>query len=173
MIQTDTYHALSSCAQDSALCLSKLDLKLPLQELVTASQGEQLKRQKELVYRLGFDALQRHLAISDAYMPVQNIKKSFLNEGFVAFCQWTARKKGFEIPEHEEIANFEKEGRRRALEVNKMEIVRAWFKRPLEIWLALDRAVLLEENGYQVSLSVFCERQLTPRNLLILASRYE
>ena len=38
-----------------------------------------------------------------------------------------------------------------------------------EVWLALDLAVRLENDGYSVSLGEFCERRLTPRNLLISA----
>ena len=51
----------------------------------------------------------------------------------------------------------------------KVVIVRHAFRRPLEVWLALDLAVRLENDGYSVSLGRFCERRLTPRNLLISA----
>ena len=52
---------------------------------------------------------------------------------------------------------------------DRLSIVRHAFRRPLEIWLALDLAVRLENDGYSVSLGRFCERRLTPRNLLISA----
>jgi hypothetical protein len=45
--------------------------------------------------------------------------------------------------------------------------VRFLFRRPLEIWLALDRALLLQEQGYAVQLGTFCAPHVTPRNLLI------
>jgi len=51
----------------------------------------------------------------------------------------------------------------------RLSIVRHAFRRPLEVWLALDLAVRLENDGYAVDLGRFCERPLTPRNLLISA----
>jgi len=43
------------------------------------------------------------------------------------------------------------------------------FRRPLELWLVLDVAMYLQEQGYQVSLSELCAPELTPRNLLLQA----
>ena len=51
----------------------------------------------------------------------------------------------------------------------RLSIMRNAFRRPLEVWLALDLAVRLENDGYSVNLGRFCERRLTPRNLLISA----
>jgi hypothetical protein len=53
--------------------------------------------------------------------------------------------------------------------VMRLSIVRHAFRRPLEIWLVLDLACYLEQQGYSVSIGSFCDRQLTPRNLLISA----
>jgi hypothetical protein len=47
------------------------------------------------------------------------------------------------------------------------------FRRPLELWLNLDRALFLAEQGYFVRLGTFCDTSLTPRNLLLLAERAE
>ena len=52
-----------------------------------------------------------------------------------------------------------------------MELVRHLFRRPLELWLVLDRALFLQEQGYRVELREFCPRHLTPRNILIHAER--
>jgi len=56
-------------------------------------------------------------------------------------------------------------------EVSALDLVRFLFRRPLEIWLALDRALFLQEQGYQVELGTFCPRHATPRNILIVAAR--
>ena len=37
--------------------------------------------------------------------------------------------------------------------------------------LALDRALFLQEQGYQVEIGTFCSRSATPRNILIVAAR--
>ena len=54
---------------------------------------------------------------------------------------------------------------------DRIELVRHVFRRALEIWLVLDRGLYLQQAGYDVSLSEFCEKQLTPRNVLIQATR--
>ena len=55
--------------------------------------------------------------------------------------------------------------------MRNLELLRGLFRRPLEVWLLLDRALYLQEQGYRVRLGQFCPAQLTPRNLLLLAER--
>ena len=55
--------------------------------------------------------------------------------------------------------------------MRNLELVRGLFRRPLELWLVLDRALFLSERGYEVQLGEFCDSHLTPRNLLLLAQR--
>ncbi|MEC8139802.1 MAG: methyltransferase, partial [Pseudomonadota bacterium] len=52
----------------------------------------------------------------------------------------------------------------------RVELVRHVFRRAIEVWLVLDRALYLQQQGYQVTVSTFCEKQLTPRNILIQAN---
>jgi hypothetical protein len=68
-------------------------------------------------------------------------------------------------------AEFEQAGWRRHAEVMRLSVVRHAFRRALEVWLVLDLACFLEQRGYAVELGTFCERQLTPRNLLLSALR--
>jgi hypothetical protein len=53
----------------------------------------------------------------------------------------------------------------------RLSIPRHACRRALELWLAFDLAEYLETCGYEPSLSTFCDRQLTPRNLLLTARR--
>ncbi|OEE70200.1 SAM-dependent methyltransferase [Enterovibrio norvegicus FF-33] len=165
------YQPLSIVATGSLLSLSRHDLKLPLQETVTAGKTVRNKRIVEVSFRLGFDSLQRALGHSDSYLPVPNIQKSLLNEGFEAFCRWAADKKGISIPDNTDFAAFLSQGEQRFSTVEKMETIRTLFRRPLEMWLVLDRALFLSENGFDVDVTTFCARELTPRNLLIQATR--
>ncbi|CZF79780.1 methyltransferase [Grimontia marina] len=171
LIRDKQYQPLSSLAKASELSLSKHDLKLPLQETVTAGQTVKSKRFVEVSFRLGFDALQRNLSNSDKYLPIPNVQKSFLKEGFEAFCYWAAMRKGITLPKGLNFGHFLQIGETRFHTVEKMETVRTLFRRPLEIWLVLDRALYLTENGYHTDISTFCSRELTPRNLLIHAVR--
>ena len=63
-------------------------------------------------------------------------------------------------------------GERRFGDVARMELVRHLFRRPLEIWLALEsRRSFLQEQGYRVEVGEFCAKPMTPRNILIRAVR--
>ena len=62
-------------------------------------------------------------------------------------------------------------GWQRLAEVRNLELLRALFRRPLELWLVLDQALFLHEQGFRVELGEFCASELTPRNLLLLARR--
>ncbi|MBP5114229.1 SAM-dependent methyltransferase, partial [Pseudomonas protegens] len=68
-------------------------------------------------------------------------------------------------------AALEAAGWQRLAQVRNLELLRGLFRRPMELWLALDRGLFLQEQGYAVRLGTFCEAPLTPRNLLLLAER--
>ncbi|WP_429739232.1 methyltransferase [Enterovibrio makurazakiensis] len=171
LIRDSHYQALSSAGKQSPLELSRHDLKLPLQETVTAGQTVKNKRFVEVSFRLGFDCLQRALGVSDHYLPVPNVQKSLLNEGFEAFCLWAAKQKNIVLPDDVDFTHYLKRGESRFLTVEKMETVRTLFRRPLEMWLVLDKAMYMSENGFDVDIYTFCARELTPRNILIQAIR--
>lgn len=171
LIRSKTYQPLSSVAKKTRLTLDRHDLKLPLQETVTAGQSVRKKRYVEITYRLGFDSLQRSLQKKETYLPVPNVKKSLLNEGFEQFCLWAAEQKGIKIPEDTPFQAYQLRGGNRFLLVEQMETIRTLFRRPLEIWLVLDRALFMAENGFDVDVVEFCSREITPRNLLLRAQR--
>ncbi|MGY3858001.1 methyltransferase [Aeromonas intestinalis] len=169
LIRDDHYRPLSEAAKASRLHLGKSDLKLPLQETVTGGARIARLREQEVVWRLAFDCLQRAVRGVDAYMPVPNMQKSLLTDGFEAFCGWAAERKGLVLPAGFDYAAFLAKGEQRYGDVARMELVRHLFRRPLEIWLMLDRALFLQEQGYRVEVGVFCDKPVTPRNILIRA----
>lgn len=171
LIRGSDYRPLSHAAKGSALELAKADLRLPLQETVTSGARIARLREQEVVWRLGFDCLQRQVRGVDEYLPVPNLQKSLLTESFEAFCRWAAERKGIALPAGLDYASFLAKGELRFGDVARMELVRHLFRRPLEIWLALDRALFLQEQGYRVEVGEFCDKPMTPRNILIRAVR--
>ncbi|MGY3904677.1 methyltransferase [Aeromonas lusitana] len=171
LIRGDHYQPLSRAAKASALHLGKSDLKLPLQETVTGGARIARLREQEVVWRLAFDCLQRQVRGVDEYLPVPNMQKSLLGGSFEAFCGWAAQRKGISLPAGLDYAAFLARGEARFGDVARMELVRHLFRRPLEIWLALDRALYLQEQGYAVEVGAFCDKPMTPRNILIRAVR--
>jgi hypothetical protein len=169
-IRTEEYQPLSIAAQASSLRLSVEDLSLPLSETVTAGARVRQQRDASMARRLGFDVLQRHLRSSDEYLPTPSLPASWLAKSFADYCRELAALKGLSTGEQDWSA-LEAQGWRRLAQVRNLELVRGLFRRPLEMWLVLDRALFLEENGYRVQVGSFCETPLTPRNLMLLAER--
>ncbi|VVM49194.1 hypothetical protein PS682_00697 [Pseudomonas fluorescens] len=169
-VQSDTYQPLSSAGHASRLQLSIDDLGLPLSETVTAGRRVRLQRDTSMARRLAFDQLQRELRGCDEYLPTPSLPAHWLDKPFADYCRDLATLKGLSTGEQDWPA-LEAHGWRRLAQVRNLELVRGLFRRPLELWLVLDRALFLGENGYKVEVGSFCEPALTPRNLMVLAER--
>lgn len=170
LIEAEIYQPLSKLAQLSQLALTKSELRIPLQETVTGGERVRRHRMQEMTYRLGFDALLRECLSIEQYQPVPSIKKSLLSDGFEAFCQWACERKGIELPKVD-FERFEAKGMSRYWQMERISLVQQPYRRVLELWLAFDKVLYLEDNGYEVELSEFCPRETTPRNLLIHAKK--
>ncbi|CAD5203878.1 methyltransferase [Pseudomonas sp. FEN] len=171
-INTPTYQALSAAAQASALQLSLDDLALPLSETVTAGARVRRQRDSSMARRLAFDLLQRRLRQTDDYLPTPSLPSAWLDKPFADYCRDLAALKKLSTVDEQNWTELEAAGWQRLAQVRNLELVRGLFRRPLELWLVLDRALFLEEQGYAVRLGLFCESPLTPRNLMLLAERY-
>ncbi len=121
--------------------------------------------------RLGFDLLQRTLRGIDEYLPTPSLPVSWLDAPYEDYCRHLAQLKNLPLSGEQNWAQWEAAGWQRLAQVRNLELVQNLFRRPLEIWLVLDRALYLQEQGYRVSVGTFCQRQLTPRNLLILGHK--
>lgn len=170
-INQDYYPSLSSQAQRAGLILTKEDLHLTQEETVTAGNRVQQLRHKEQVWRLAFDLLQREQQGVPRYQAIPSTPKAIFSGGFKNFCEWAAQSFGLTLTQGIDYNHYLALGEKRREQVVKLDLVRQLFRRPMELWLALDRVLFLEEQGYDVNLTEFCERHTTPRNLLIYAQR--
>ncbi len=171
LIDSELYQPLSTMATKSSLQLSRHDLRLAVQETVTAGQRERRLRDREFHWRLAFDLLQRDIRNVDEYLNCPAVSKAVLNQDFTIFCLHMAQRKSLSLPANTHFTDYEQQGALRVFKVARMELVRHLFRRPLEMWLLLDRALYLQEQGYEVQLEEFCDYQLTPRNILIKAQK--
>jgi len=169
------YHPLSVMGANSGLELSKADLHSAVQETVTAPLNVQKKRRQLQAWRLGFDLWQRDIQGKDEYLSTPSLPQSSINLGFDGFCQKLAQLSGLdERPGYSQecdFSSYEEKGWQRFELAERLDLIRQVFRRPLELWLVLDKALFLEEQGYSVEVGQFCERQLSPRNLMIQARR--
>ncbi|QDO85004.1 methyltransferase [Shewanella psychropiezotolerans] len=171
LIQAEQYQGMSEVVLDSELMLSPHDLQVPLQHSTIANAKQVEYRHREIVWRLGFDSLQRDVNRSRRYLPIPSIKQSQLNQGFEAFCHWAAGKKSVELPVALDVDFYLELGVQRQRLTRRIDLVAHLFRDILEHWLLLDRVCFLEEQGYSVKLTRFCSEAITPRNSLILAEK--
>ena len=165
------YRPFSRPGQASALTLARHDLKLPLRQTVTAGRRERQWRRREVSWRLAFDSLQRELRGEDSYLPLPAVPKHWLAGDFAGFAGWAAQQKALVLPAGIDWHTVEQQGEQRWHAVQQMEFVQHRFQRPLELWLLLDKALYLQEQGYQVTVGRFCDYRDSPRNWMIQARR--
>ncbi|MCU1717939.1 SAM-dependent methyltransferase [Pseudomonas sp. 5P_3.1_Bac2] len=170
-ISSANYQALSKAGRASALHLSREDLALPLSETVTAGARVRRQRDTSMARRLAFDLLQRQLRGIDQYLPTPSLPSSWLEKPFAQYCRDLAALKGLPATPAQDWQALEQQGWQRLAEVRNLELVRGLFRRPLELWLQLNLALYLHEQGYRVRLGTFCAYAQSPRNLMLLAER--
>lgn len=150
--------------------LSRDDTRLAVTETVTASPRLTRQRDQQMAWKLAFAAW-RSMRTGEGYRSFKPVPAPWFRGSFATFLGAMAERHALAAPTFAEIAHFESVGWQRQREVIRLSIVRHAFRRALEVWLVLDLAVYLEAQGYVVSVGQFCERRLTPRNVLISAWR--
>lgn len=165
------YQPLSTSARCSQLRLSRDDLALPLSETVTAGARVRRQRDQSMAWRLGFDLLQREQRGLDEYLPTPSLDVAWLGRPYAEYCRHLARLKQLPLTTMIDWTRAETAGWQRLAEVRNLELLRGLFRRPLELWLLLDRALYLQQQGYVVRVGSFCDYRLSPRNLLLQAER--
>lgn len=162
----DAYRPLSGPLRTE---LSRDDTRLAVTETVTASPRLARQRDREMAWKLAFAEWQRQTL--GAYRNFRPVPAAWFRAAFPEFLAAMAERAGLPPPSAAQADECEAAGWRRQREVIRLSIVRHAFRRALEVWLALDLAVHLENRGYAVQLGSFCARELTPRNLLLSARR--
>jgi hypothetical protein len=145
------------------------DARMAVTEAVTAAPRRVRQRDREMAWKLGFAAWRRLQDGSGQYRSFRPVPAAWSRGSFGEFMRLMAQREQLALPAARGMDELERLGWQRQREVMRLSIVRHAFRRPLEVWLALDLAVRLENDGYAVDLGRFCERPLTPRNLLISA----
>ncbi|GMG87043.1 hypothetical protein MNKW57_13640 [Biformimicrobium ophioploci] len=167
----EQYQPMSGSGRVTGLHLTREELRNAVRQTETAPARQRRQRAQMQSWRLGFDALQQQITGTGQYMPVPSLPTRLLKGSFEAFCRHCAELKGLSLAENLDFFRFEREGLALFRQRSREDLVRMLFRRPLEVWLALDRVLFLEENGYQCRLLQFCPPALTPRNLLLDAHR--
>ena len=158
---------MSRAGRASGLVLTHSALRLATADEVVAQGRHRRARRRENAWRLALDLLLREAAGEDGYTPLGALPKAELGQPFEAFCHTVAARLELTLPGRWDAAAAERAGWERARRARAWGLVRSLYRRPLELWLVLDRAIFLAEAGRSVHVEAFCPRAVTPRNLLI------
>lgn len=165
--ESDNYMPLSFAAKQSGLELNTDDLRLAVRETKTASSTETRNRKQLQTWRLGFDLLQRELRQENSYLETPSLSTQILQHDFEYFCLHLMEIKDLGMTQEVDFEFYEKEGVRRFHQYERAELFRMIFRRALETWLVLDKALFLEEQGYTTKVDLFCSPDISPRNFFI------
>lgn len=162
----------SQAAKAHPVVLSPRAARFATAEEVVASPRRRARRRREQAFRLGFDLLRREVTGAGSYTSLQSIPLAWVLGSFEDFVARVAAREGLRLPAFD-AAKAEARGWRARIEASRLSIARVPFRRALELYLVLDRALWLAEAGYEVALGELCPRSLTPRNLWLRAARLD
>ena len=149
--------------------LTKHCMRLP--SLLEHSLRERRRklRYQQLVYRLAFQALFQ--LAQKPVPPLPSLPRRFFYLDFNVFCEVTSEHLELQLPDHHLQSRALEIGQQRAGLARRQGIVHAPFRRAIELWINLDRALHIAANGFRVELKTLCETTVTPRNMVIFADR--
>jgi hypothetical protein len=160
---------MSGRGRHHALRLDHSALRLATLDDGVARPSVRARRHSERAYRLAFDLLLREVSGRDAYTPLGQIPRAWFAEPFGQFARRVAERDRRQLPQRWSPDEALAAGTARGQRARSLGAMRAQFRRPLELWLVLDRALRLAEGGYAVSVGTFCSRAVTPRNMAVVA----
>lgn len=165
-IATPAYRPLTA---DAALRLSRDELHLAVTDTATAGARDRRRRDTAMAWKLAFLELRAQRSGTVREVPFPPVPAGWLAAGFSGWTRRLAMREGIALDPEPDWQALERMGWQRQRETVRLDLARLAFRRALELWLVLDRALFLGRAGYDIRLTEFCPRTVTPRNLLISA----
>ncbi len=165
------YRPRSEAGRASGLGLVQSDLYLSMGEERVAPPRLKRRRRTELAWRSGVQLLLQQRCGKTGWTPLKSQPSRVWDTSFAAFARSLDGFEGLRIPEDVDWGVYEARGWARSRLARALGVVRGLFRRPLEVWVALDRAQALAERGWRVEVGTFCVADVTPRNVLIVGER--
>lgn len=167
----DRLVARSRAGQRSPLDVAPQQLRFATAEEVAAPGRRRRARQREEAFRLALDELLREARGEDVYHHLPPVPRPWLTLPFATWAKRVAAEHGLELPARWDADRMEARGAERARIARALGLARTPFRRALELWYVLDRALWLADAGWRVKLRTACDRPVTPRNSMIVAER--
>ena len=167
--QPNDWRPLSRPGQRMDIGLTKHSMRLPSLLEHNLRKRRRLLRQQQLIYRLAFQALFQLARQPAPVLP--SFPRRFFYLDFEDFCAVVSDKVQIKLPSGLNYSCALEIGEQQANQARRLGMIHAPFRRGIELWINLDRAVYLAEQGLKVELKQFCDSSVTPRNMIIFAQR--
>ena len=102
---------------------------------------------------------------------MSSVPKPLVDGSFRSFVEHVVAADSVPLPSAWDADEAERVGWQLSRDSSRLSLARVPFRRSLELWFVLDRAMSLVERGWSVRVEAFCERDVSPRNLAIVARR--
>lgn len=162
----DPWTPLSETVRAHGLPVDAETLRVAVLDEVVARGRRRRLRRRERVWRLAWDLLRREQTGEDRHHKLPSLARGVFQDPLGAFLEARAAERGLVLPAVD-LARLEARAEEQALRVRRRGLVRAVYRRPLEVYTALDRVVRLIEAGWWAGVGTFVARAVTPRNLLV------
>ncbi|MBN8232701.1 methyltransferase [Corallococcus macrosporus] len=136
------------------------------------TEAEFARMKRVYAWRFAFDLLSRQRFPELGFVRAGDAPRALYDGPFAVYARDRLVRLGLEPGMTDaELDAFEVSVRAETRELLLCHLLRDRFARALEVVLLLDRALLLEELGFQVELLQLFDPRLSPRNLALIASR--
>ena len=168
-ISAETYEPMTQCAKNHPLFLSKNELRLPSTLENHPSPRSKRRRRADMRYRLSIDSILQEIGFHTSYTSFPPVPDGWKDVSFSEYVALVWEREGFpSIPEIN-LSEMEQKGGNRLRVIRALSSFRSMFARVLEVWINADRALWLQEMGYDVELGLCMPTGVSPRNIAIRA----
>ncbi|QSQ26733.1 methyltransferase [Pyxidicoccus parkwayensis] len=136
------------------------------------TEVEFARMKRVYAWRFAFDLLTRRHFPERGFVRAGDAPRTLYDGNFAVYARDRLERLGLDAGMTDaELDSFEVSVRAETRDLLLCHLLRDRFARALEVVLLLDRALLLEELGFQVELLQLFDPRLSPRNLALIASR--
>lgn len=128
------------------------------------------KRIKVKRFRYSFHFLLSHFFYKNDFISLGNYSKSLYDLSFIDYTNYFLRRLNLQLADEQIINFYENEKLQTKIDhLIRAGILRGLFGRLLEIYIVLDRALFLQDNGKNVEVVSVFKASISPRNLAIIS----
>jgi hypothetical protein len=160
---------LSQTAQRSDLTFSRDEMRLALEQPITGTARELEQTHNLNIKRLAFDEYLKFKTGDNSYTEMPPLSKAWASQSLASCAEHLAQLKNIALDANIDWQYWQQKGESRYFYSQRYSLLRYLFRRLIELWLVMDRALYLEEQGFTVNIAEFCLTQTSPRNLIITA----